>query len=152
MGSPLSPWQEKRTMHKPEIQIPAQSDGEVSSATSRRAIAGHMKSTLLHCTIILTAFSATGLVVFHANDPATLSSQSQGESFKAGGLRSFEIVPLETVSETSSNASIGDLNGDGNPDIVLVKGRHWQLPTLIFFGDGKGHFTPGPALPSKASK
>jgi len=26
---------------------------------------------------------------------------------------SFQIVPLETVSETSSNASIGNLNGDG---------------------------------------
>jgi FG-GAP repeat protein len=35
-----------------------------------------------------------------------------------GGLRSFEIVPLEKVSETSSNASIGDLNGDGFPDIL----------------------------------
>src|ERR1022692_1764790 len=64
----------------------------------------------------------------------------------------FEIVPLETVSETSSNASIGDLNGDGHPDIVLVKGRHWQLTTKIFFGDGKGHFTPGPSLPSNATK
>jgi len=61
-------------------------------------------------------------------------------------------VPLETVSETSANASIGDLNGDGHPDIVLVKGRHWQVPSRIFFGDGKGHFTPGPALPSKATK
>ena len=71
---------------------------------------------------------------------------------KAGGLRSLEIVPLETVSETSANASIGDFNGDGNPDIVLVKGRHWQVPSRIFFGDGKGHFTPGPALPSKATK
>src|SRR5262252_5722568 len=65
---------------------------------------------------------------------------------------SFELVPLETVSETSSNASIGDLNGDGNPDIVLVKGRHWQLTTKIFFGDGKGHFAPGPPLPSNATK
>lgn len=64
----------------------------------------------------------------------------------------FEIVPLETVSETSSNASVGDLNGDGHPDIVLVKGRHWQLTTRIFFGDGKGHFAPGPALPSNATK
>ena len=71
---------------------------------------------------------------------------------EAGGLRSFEIVPLEKVSETSSNASIGDVNEDGKPDIVLVKGRHWQVTTLTFFGDGKGHFTPGPPLPSNAVK
>ena len=64
----------------------------------------------------------------------------------------FELVPLETVSETSSNASIGDLNGDGHPDIVLVKGRHWQLTTKVFFGDGKGRFAAGPELPSNATK
>jgi hypothetical protein len=64
----------------------------------------------------------------------------------------FEIVPLESVSETSSNASIGDLNGDGSRDIVLVKGRHWQLTTKIFLGDGKGHFVPGPPLPGNATK
>src|SRR5262245_10751099 len=74
----------------------------------------------------------------------------RGGSIEAGGLRSFDLVPLETVSETSSNASVGDLNGDGHLDIVLVKGRHWQVTTLTFFGDGKGHFRPGPALPSKA--
>src|ERR1051326_5801128 len=64
----------------------------------------------------------------------------------------FEIVPLETVSETSSNASIGDLNGDGHLDIVLAKGRHWQVTSRIFLGDGNGHFTAGSALPSKAAK
>src|SRR5436305_15186638 len=64
----------------------------------------------------------------------------------------FEVFPLETVSETSSNASIGDLNGDGHPDVVLVKGRHWQLATKIFLGDGKGRFTPGPPLPNNAVK
>ena len=77
---------------------------------------------------------------------------AQQAATQNGGLRSFEIVPLEKVSETSSNASIGDVNEDGKPDIVLVKGRHWQVSTLTFFGDGKGHFTPGPPLPSNAVK
>src|SRR5580700_3722797 len=77
---------------------------------------------------------------------------AQQGATQAGGLRSFDIVPLEKVSETSSNASVGDVNEDGKPDIVLVKGRHWQVTTLIFFGDGKGNFTPGPPLPSRATK
>ena len=67
-------------------------------------------------------------------------------------LMNFKIVPLENVSETSSNASIGDLNGDGYPDIVLVKGRHWKLTSKVLFGDGRGHFTPGPPLPNNATK
>ena len=89
--------------------------------------------------------------MFHADTRATLD-QPTTKSFNAGGLRSFEVVPLEAVSETSSNASIGDLNGDGHPDIVLVKGRHWQVTSRMFFGDGQGHFAPGPALPSNAIK
>ena len=80
------------------------------------------------------------------DDPAGM------EPFNAGGLRAFDLFLLESVSETSSNASVGDLNGDGHPDIVLVKGRHWQLTSRTFFGDGKGHFASGPALPSKATK
>ena len=111
-------------------------------------IADGMKRTVFLCTALAVAMAV--LICLHAL--ATRTGGVQKEPFKAGGLRSFEIVPLETVSETSSNASIGDLNGDGFPDIVLVKGRHWQVPSLIFFGDGKGHFTRGPALPSKAIK
>jgi len=106
----------------------------------------------LHYALILAAIAATALVILRVDAVAKRSSQSRSESFKYGGVRSFAIVPLETMSETSSNASIGDLNGDGRPDIVLVKGRHWQLTSQVFFGDGKGHFTPGPALPGKAIK
>lgn len=101
-------------------------------------------------TFFLTA--AAGIAVLHTRALAAQSAKSQPTPSQAGGPRTFEIVPLEKVSETSSNASIGDLNGDGHPDIVLVKGRHWQVTTLTFFGDGAGHFTPGPPLPSKAVK
>ena len=111
-----------------------------------------MKRTLSYCGLLLAGFAAVELAAFHADARATLRDQSNAELSRGRGLRSFEIVPLETVSETSSNASIGDLNGDGHPDIVLVKGRHWQVTSRAFFGDGKGHFTPGPALPSQAIK
>ncbi len=68
-------------------------------------------------------------------------------------MRSFQdSVPLETVSETTANVSIGDLNGDGLLDIVLAKGRHWPLADVVYFGDGKGHFTPGPPLPNKPDR
>jgi hypothetical protein len=50
------------------------------------------------------------------------------------------VLLLETTSETSANVSIGDLNGDGNLDILLVKGRHWPLISRVLLGDGKGHF------------
>jgi hypothetical protein len=49
------------------------------------------------------------------------------------------VLLLETTSETSANVSIGDLNGDGNLDILLVKGRHWPLISRVLLGDGKGH-------------
>jgi hypothetical protein len=98
------------------------------------------------------AVFAVGFAGLGANPPVAAFAQSARGPFKAGGVRSFELVPLETVSETSANASIGDLNGDGHLDVVLVKGRHWQVTSRTFFGDGRGHFTPGPALPSKAIK
>jgi hypothetical protein len=50
-------------------------------------------------------------------------------------------VALESKAETTANASLGDLNGDGSLDIVLAKGRHWPLVSLALLNDGKGHFT-----------
>lgn len=39
----------------------------------------------------------------------------------------FRQVDLENSSETSANVSIGDLDGVGDSDVVLAKGRHWPL-------------------------
>jgi hypothetical protein len=47
---------------------------------------------------------------------------------------------LETTSEDSANVSMGDLNGDGNLDIVLAKGRHTPLVNRVLINDGRGRF------------
>jgi hypothetical protein len=108
----------------------------------------YMRSISVCVLVALTASPA----IFQTKVLGKLSIHPEMQSLSADGLRSFDIVPLETVSETSANASIGDLNGDGYLDIVLAKGRHWPVLSRIFFGDGKGDFTPGPSLPSKATK
>ena len=50
------------------------------------------------------------------------------------------MVLLEETSETSANVSVGDINGDGAPDIVLAKGRHTPLHDRVLLNDGKGKF------------
>jgi hypothetical protein len=50
------------------------------------------------------------------------------------------VLLLEQTSETSANVSIGDLNGDGFPDLLLAKGRHWPLIDRVLLNDGHGKF------------
>jgi hypothetical protein len=45
---------------------------------------------------------------------------------------------LETTSDTTANVSIGDFDGDGHLDILLVKGRHWPIVDRVLLGDGLG--------------
>jgi hypothetical protein len=97
------------------------------------------------------AAAAVAMALCGAASPRQNGS-AQAPAASAAGPRSFEIVPLETVSETSANAAIGDVNGDGCPDIVLAKGRHWPVPSRVYLGDCHGHFRPGPDLPSEATK
>ena len=61
-------------------------------------------------------------------------------------------VDLETTSETSANASMGDLDGDGDLDIVLAKGRHWPLHNRLLFNNGTGEFTVAKNLSDKPDR
>src|SRR5262245_23404684 len=50
------------------------------------------------------------------------------------------VIQLDTTSDPSANVSIGDLDGDGDLDIVLAKGRHDPYVDKVLLNDGKGHF------------
>ncbi len=57
-------------------------------------------------------------------------------------LRSFDRVQLlEPKGETSAGVNVGDIDGDGLPDIVLGKGRHWPLYNRVLLNQGKGKFS-----------
>ena len=60
----------------------------------------------------------------------------------AGELRSFTRMQLlETTSETSASVSLGDVDHDGDLDVILAKGRHWPLRNLLLRNDGRAAFT-----------
>src|SRR5258705_6485748 len=56
-------------------------------------------------------------------------------------LRHFSpATNLEETSEDSANVSAGDLDGDGDIDLVLAKGRHTPLLDRVLLNDGRGKF------------
>lgn len=76
---------------------------------------------------------------------AVFSFAGTAVAIQGGAPRTFErVLLLESTSETSASVSIGDVDGNGTPDVVLAKGRHWPLVDMIMRNDGKGHFTPSP--------
>lgn len=62
------------------------------------------------------------------------------------------FVYLEEAAEHTANASIGDLDADGDPDIVLAKGRHWPALDLVLLNDGRGGFAQRHALGADADR
>ena len=53
--------------------------------------------------------------------------------------RTFARVQLlETEAVTSAGVSLGDLDRDGDLDIVLAKWRHWPLYNLVLRNNGGG--------------
>lgn len=49
-------------------------------------------------------------------------------------------IQLDATSDPSANVSMGDLDGDGDLDIVLAKGRHDPYVDKVLLNDGGGHF------------
>src|SRR5688572_29264627 len=89
-------------------------------------------------------------IVLAANACARAEEPNDRGVPQSGSTRASSVMPryervlvLESTAETSANVGIGDVNGDGHPDIVLAKGRHWPLVDRVLLGDGSGNFARG---------
>lgn len=54
-------------------------------------------------------------------------------------LRSIRSMSLR--EDASTAVSLGDIDGDGDLDIVIANGRHWPEGNAVFTNSGKGAFT-----------
>ncbi len=84
--------------------------------------------------------SWTHLYCIQEKPVTNTETTSQRNVYPATAGFTFQQLDLEDSAETSANASIGDLDGDGDLDIVLAKGRHWPLHNRILLNDGRGNF------------
>ena len=54
---------------------------------------------------------------------------------------SSERLVLGNLKEKTASLDVGDIDNDGDQDIVVANGRHWPGQNRIFLNNGKGIFS-----------
>ena len=65
---------------------------------------------------------------------------SQANNTESSFLSSNRLVLGDLKLKTAS-LDLGDIDGDGDIDIVVANGRHWPAQNKVFFNNGRGIFT-----------
>ncbi|MGB6688124.1 MAG: Ig-like domain repeat protein [Terracidiphilus sp.] len=74
--------------------------------------------------------------------PMTAPAQSADSAPTSGAARStFVVAPTIALSAAPTSVAVGDLNGDGKPDLVITKKGSGSV--TVFLGDGEGGFDAG---------
>ena len=66
-------------------------------------------------------------------------------------LTKHSYATLGTDTYLSASTSTGDIDNDGDIDIVVANGRHWSQFNQIFFNDGSGFFRRSKVLGDEAN-
>ncbi|MDA1305816.1 MAG: FG-GAP-like repeat-containing protein [Acidobacteria bacterium] len=104
-----------------------------------------LATSAMHETVMATPALA-GNAVYVRTEHAVYAIGGRADS---GEPRHFpQAVNLEDTSETSANVSMGDLDGDGDLDLVLAKGRHWPLVDRVLLNNGSGVFVTTDLAPT----
>ena len=64
---------------------------------------------------------------------------------------SNDRLVLGNYKEKTASLDIGDVDGDGDKDVIVANGRHWPGQNRIFFNNGDGIFTRSSKLGNESS-
>ena len=71
----------------------------------------------------------------------SFTNQSFCQEEKNNMMFSSDRLILGINKERSASVSSGDIDKDGDIDLIIANGRHWPGQNKIFINDGRGIFT-----------
>lgn len=111
---------------------------EIALNKKEQAITSLKESLKANAAFWSNRFREDGLMkeLFEEKEFQLLTDHSQAFKFRSNFRQLIDIQKSKTAS-----IGFGDLDQDGDTDIVLANGRHWPQQNQIYYNSGKGKFT-----------